>query len=682
MTIELDRNPFELRLLGVIEAKLGDHFLPLGPRQSRLVLAVLAWEVNRLVPVARLVDLVWPESPPRSAAHSVRVCVSNLRILLKKAGAELSLHTRGSGYLLQADPAQIDVHRFRALAARARETSDIGKKVALLDEALRLWRGPALADTASDRTRERLCAGLEEARLVALEDRYDAMLRMGHHRGVTDELIVLAENHPTRERLIGQLMLALYRGGQAGQALEVFRRTRAHLADELGIDPGNELRQLELSILRNDGGPAPAPPEPGATRRDLPVDIGDFTGRQAELRQLLTALGTDDRRPATIVAIDGMAGVGKTALAVHVAHRLAPRYPGGQLFVDLRGHTPGRQPLTAPEALGKLLRAAGVHDGDIPESEDERATLWRTTLADRRVLIVLDNAADTTQAARLLPGASGCLVLLTSRRRLTDVDGALLLSLDVLSDAEAAELFGRVVGDTRPAAHPEAVAAVVSLCGNLPLAVRIAAARLRHRPSWSVPYLAGRLHDHQRRLAELRGEGRSVSAGFTLSYQYLTADQQRTFRLLGLHPAPDLDAPTVAALIERPLRRTEDLLEDLVDAHLLQQPIAGRYRFQALLRIYAAQLARSAETDASRTTALMSLCAHYLGDGHRATGLSGGYEVTTSTVVTSGRPLERPPRGSEAPRTATPGVVDQAVRSHFDSWHTGRLSSGVPQRHS
>nr|WP_198151915.1 AfsR/SARP family transcriptional regulator [Kibdelosporangium sp. MJ126-NF4]CEL20919.1 transcriptional regulator, SARP family [Kibdelosporangium sp. MJ126-NF4] len=294
----------EFLLLGAVRAVHSAQPVHLGPRQQRLVFAVLAWEVGRPVSVDRLISLLWPVSPPRTAEHAVRVCVSRLRSIL---AGHAELTAQGGGYVLHADPLAIDAHRFLDLVEQARETKDDHRRVELLDKALDQWQGPALADTASDDVRERLFGGLTEARLVATEDRVDALLKLGRHHSVVGSLAALAEQHPTRERLIAQLMLALYRGGQPGQALDVARRTRQYLADELGIDPGRQLRDLELAILRDD--PALATPR-GQAPAQLPADLADFTGRSAALDQL-DALVADAPAAVVITAIDGTAGVGK-----------------------------------------------------------------------------------------------------------------------------------------------------------------------------------------------------------------------------------------------------------------------------------------------------------------------------------------------------------------------------------
>ncbi|GAA2795144.1 ATP-binding protein [Crossiella cryophila] len=401
--------------------------------------------------------------------------------------------------------------------------------------------------------------------------------------------------------------------------------TARRLADALGLDPQARGRLLAAAV--DD-------PVSLAGRDDLPGDLADFTGRSAEIDRLL-AVG--DGRAVVIEAIDGMAGVGKTTLAVHLAHRLADRYPDGRLFLDLHGHASAEQATDPAVALEVLLRALGVPGDRIPAGLAERSALWRAELAERKVLVLLDNAASATQIRPLLPGSPDCLALVTSRGSLADLDGAQVLSLDVLPEAEAIALFAGIAGAERVAGQRESVAELVRLCGLLPLAIRIAAARLRSRPVWTVAHLAGRLRDG---LTELSTGDRGVAAAFSLSYQHLTPEQQRLFRLLGLHPGPDIDPHAAAALACRASHATERLLEDLVDAHLLQQHVSGRYRFHDLVRSYAAT---AAATDPDRAAALTRLVEHYLHTAHAADRLLEPHrEPFPLEPATTGRPPTDP----------------------------------------
>ncbi|WP_342781542.1 NB-ARC domain-containing protein [Amycolatopsis rhizosphaerae] len=345
-------------------------------------------------------------------------------------------------------------------------------------------------------------------------------------------------------------------------------------------------------------------------RNDLPADVIDFTGRQQEVLRVLGDLPGAEGGPgaptgaATVQVIDGMAGVGKTALAVHLAHRLAGNYPDAQLYLDLHGHTYGRRPVDPSAALEDLLRALSVPAAAIPDGLDGRAALWRAELAGRRVLVVLDNAFDTAQVRPLLPGTARCLALVTSRHRLAELEGAGHLSLDVLSPSQACALFARIVGEDRVVAERDAVQEVVRLCGYLPLAIRSAAVKLRNRPVWTIGYLAGRLREGKRRLAELTAGDRGVTAAFGVSYRNLTREQQRMFRLLGTSPCRDFDTGTAAGLAGVGLETAGALLEDLVDAHMLQEPVPGRYRFLDLMRQYAASLGRGVEPEGGQESVI------------------------------------------------------------------------------
>lgn len=590
----------ELRVLGNTEARAGDQVLDLGHPRQRCVLAALVVEAGSVVTTDQLLDRAWGEQLPLRGRDTLYSYLSRLRQVL---AGHATLVRRKGGYVLDVHPDAVDVHRFRALVRR----SDL----ASLDEALALWRGPAFADLDTP-----WITGVREAldreRRSAVLDRNDLALRQGRHADLLNELFEDVEAQPLDERLAGQLMLALYRSGRQADALHHYQKLRDRLADELGGDPSPPLRQLHAKILRGDVVPLKAEPPPRTGRNDLPRDIADFTGREDELRLLLAAVPGDDAAMTAVVieAIDGMAGVGKTALAVHLAHRLQDRYPDARLFIDLHGHSNDRDAVSAGAALESLLRALGVPADTIPDDVDERSALWRAELAERRVLVVLDNAADSAQVQALLPGAPRCLALVTSRRRLVDLPTTRTVSLDVMPVPDAVALFTSIVGEDRAAAEPDAVHDVVSSCGCLPLAVRLAAARLRSRPQWTIAHLARRLHDAKRRLSELSAGDLGVTVAFDLSYRNLSDEQQLVFRVAGLHPGDDFDVPAAAALAGLDEDTAEEVLEDLVDVHLLQQPVPGRYRFHDLLRHHANTLA--AETGAERCGAVVRLIDHYL----------------------------------------------------------------------
>jgi DNA-binding SARP family transcriptional activator/tetratricopeptide (TPR) repeat protein len=600
--------------LGEMEARVGDDVVDLGPRQRRLVLAALALDANRLVSLEKLIDLLWPVSPTRTAAHAVQVCVSKLRSLLTGSGAELV--TKGSAYLLRIEPTHVDAHLFQALAKQARTATDDNEVVTLLDQALALWRGPALADVADAEDRDRLCGGLAEMRLVAVEDRLDALLRLGRHPDVVGELTEWVATHPARERFVGQLMLALYRGGQASKALEVGRRHREYLAGQLGLDPGEDLRQLELAILRNDPALKPStartrPARPGndayAAERahahdaendrraadhhphtaeagpagTLPADTGAFTGRAREIEQITAA--TSGGQVLVIHAIAGMPGIGKTALAVHVAHQLGERFPDGRIFVDLHGHTVGRSPADPGDVLARLLAADGVDPRQLPTGTEARSALWRARLAGRRVLIVLDNAVDSTQVSPLLPASTGCLVLVTSRRFLGDLPtDAVPVSLDVLTAAEAEQMFLRLA--PQAGAYREQVADLMAACGFLPLAIALLARVLSRHRGWTVANL---LTETRTRLLDITAEHASIRAAFELSYQHLPAARRRFFRQLPLHPGTEIEPHAAAALAGVQLSEATSQLDALHTDSLLTEIGYHRYTMHDLIRTYA-----------------------------------------------------------------------------------------------
>jgi DNA-binding SARP family transcriptional activator len=649
-------------LLGPLEVRR-DGFPVVAPRgRSGVVLAVLALSAGRPVSFEILADRVWGEQLPQSAKASLHSHVMRLRRIL---GAEL-IRTVPVGYLLDVDPDEVDVLRFRRLVAEAASLLDPVQSQDLLRAALGLWRGEPLEGLRSETLHRDVKAVLAEERLTAIQRRIGLDLAAGRHGELVAELRELTSRWPMRETLWRQFVTALAGAGRQADALDAYHEVRGLLREQLGVDPSGELQDLFHQILARApraGGMAGAAGNPRAlaesdgvmpvpsrvargrrARNDLPGDAADFTGRDRELRELLDGLPGQDETARTVViaAIDGMAGVGKTALAVHAAHLLADRYPDGQLFIDLHGHTPGREPADPAAALDSLLRAIGVPGEHIPGTLDGRAGLWRAELAGRRVLVVLDNAASAAQVRPLIPGAARCLALVTSRRRLTALDAARMLSLDILPPDEALALFAAVAGAGRAAAEPGPADEVLRLCGYLPLAIRICAARLAARPAWTVGYLAGRLGDQRQRLTELATADRSVTAALAVSYQQLTPGQQRLFRLLGLHPGPDFDAYLAAAVASVTLAEAGQVLEDLVDAHLLQQPAPGRYRFHDLLREFAAAAARQAEPDAARSEAIGRALDYYLYAAHEANTLLRPGDAQTSPDLAH-PPADTPP---------------------------------------
>ncbi|WP_327358371.1 AfsR/SARP family transcriptional regulator [Streptomyces sp. NBC_01304] len=597
-------------ILGPVEISDDDGPLAGTAPRHRAVLGYLLLHAGTVLSADRLIDAVWGLTPPDTARAQVHAAVTAIRRVLRGTGTAEVLETRPSGYVIVPRPGQLDSREFDAAVADA-SAEEPEKAAVLLREALTMWRGQPFADVNADYVADAR-ARLLERRLAAVEHLMELELSLGRHREVLDELSAEAAAHPLRERLCRHLMLALHRAGRQGDALGAGRRFRRRLAEDQGLDPGRAFVVLEQSILNDDPGlhltPSPPRPAPAMVRRAnfLPFDIPDFAGRDDELDRLGAASGV-----VTLAAIDGMAGIGKTALAVHAAHRLADAYPDGQFFVDLHAHTAGQAPLEPEAALEVLLLQLGLPAEAIPSGLVGRSALWRSGLAGRRVITVLDNAASADHVRPLLPGATESLVLITSRRRLSDLDGIEALTVDLLPARDAVELFTRIIGE-RAHAEPIAVLDVLQLCGFLPLAVRIAAARLHNRPRWTVQYLAGRLRDQKRRLTELSTAERGLTAAFALSHQYLDEDQQRMFRLLGLHPGHDVDPYAAAALADTTLDRAEDLLEDLLDAHMLQQHEPGRYTFHGLLREHALATAAATESEQARHDALTRLFDHYL----------------------------------------------------------------------
>jgi DNA-binding SARP family transcriptional activator/Tfp pilus assembly protein PilF len=628
----------EIRVLGPVELWANGHQVDLGPRRQRFVLAVLALEVNRLVAVDRLIELAWPDGAPRTALHAIQVCVSRLRAVLADArdGADaIEIDTRGDAYALRVAPSRVDASRFMDLLDRAAAISDDERRIVVLGEALASWSGPALSGAAPAATRDRLCYGLEEARLAATEDRFDAQLRLGQHRGVMAELADLTQAHPSRERLLAQSMLALYRSGQASQALAIYRRARVRLAEEFGLDPGAELVRLELAILRNDrsldlsigsetSNAVRTAPSRDLLPRQLPPDIQAFTARYHELADLDARLlaGRVSRAPV-ISAICGSGGVGKTTLAVHWARQVADQFPDGQLYVDLRGFDPTGQSLEPAEAIRVLLDALAVPSDRIPASLEARTGLYRSLLAGKRVLVLLDNARDVEQVRPLLPGEPGCLTVVTSRDQLTALiatEGAHAIVLDRLSTVEAREFLARRLGVDRVAAEPDAVNDIVRQCVRLPLALAIAAARAATNPGFPLAALAAELRQSDVSLDAFRGGDSATDLRAVLSWSYhtLSPDAARLFRLLGLHPGHDIDPPATASLAGVALRQAQSMLSELTRAHMLSEHLPGRYTFHDLLRADAAERVRADDSDDARHAAVHRLIEHYLHSGQAA----------------------------------------------------------------
>ncbi|WP_446217237.1 BTAD domain-containing putative transcriptional regulator [Micromonospora sp. IBHARD004] len=633
-------------ILGPLRVGGGEATVTAG--RDRIVLAMLLLRAGRVVPLEELVDAVWEERPPATARTQLQICVSRLRQRLAALGLPPEIIvTDPVGYGVRLDPRELDSEVFARGVATARSAVAAGQ---LADAqrhyraALALWRGPALSGIPSRSVRRRAEA-LDEQRLAALEECVDIELRLRQAADLIGELSESVDRHPLRERLRGQLMLALSAVGRQADALAVYREGRRIYAEELGIEPGAALQELHQRVLVGDAAAAGPESRPAAPARSLPRAISDFTGRQQTVTRLVKEIEEDDAR---VQLIDGMAGSGKTTLAVHVATALAHRYPDAHLFIDLHGHSE-RNPLTPAAAVATLLRQLGVEAQRVPLDLDDRLALWRTELADRRALVVFDNAASTAQVAPLLPNGRDSLVLITSRRRLVGLDEGRPSSLSVLDDEEAVELLGRVAGADRVAAEPEATAEVVRRCGHLPLAIRLAGARLAHRPRWRIADLAERLTSGRDPLAEFTAGERSVGRAFALSYAQVTPAAQRLFRLLGLHPGVRFDNRVAAALAELSLPAAQDLLDELVDAHLAEEVEPGRYRLHDLIREYARTLVAEPECADERRAALERLLDHHL---HVAAAIARTIEVTGSRNLLR---LPEPARPDLVAATASQG---------------------------
>jgi DNA-binding SARP family transcriptional activator len=586
----------EFRILGSVEVISEGESLELGTAKQRAVLAALLVDAETPVTADTLVDRIWDQSPPAGARRVVQAHISRIRSVLatvtRDTGDQAALQRTAGSYVLRVPNQRVDLHRARSLVRQARETNlSEAVRADRLREAVDCWRGEPLAGVDGDwfaRIRE----GLARQRLEVLVEWADAELRLGHQAEVIELLRAPVADQPTHEPMVEQLMRALAAAGHPAEAMELYASTRTLLAEQLGASPGARLQATHMAILRDES-PAPLVPAPApvvVAHRGLPPDIAEFTGRSAEVAALAEACGSPSPTAPAMTAIVGTGGVGKTRLALHLAHRLraAGQFEDGQIYLDLRGFTDAGDPADPRQALGELLRLLGVPAGDIPDGVASRSAVLRDRVAGRRVLLLLDNVADERQVESLLPGSPTCTVLMTARRT-PAIDGVGVLDLDVFTEAEALELLSAVIGADRVSAELTAAGQLVRRCGLLPLAVAIAGRRLRARPAWPIAHLAARIAGDRGALDELSVGGRGVHAVLTQSYRRLDPAQQRTLRLLGRQPGDDWTARSAADLTGADVADTERILEHLLDHHLLHQRWPGHYRMRDLVRAFAVQ---------------------------------------------------------------------------------------------
>lgn len=634
-------------VLGPLRMRRGDKAVTVSGTLRRTLLSVLLAHATEPVPVDVLRDALWGGQAGDGGVQRLQVHVHRLRAVLDDPER---LSFGPAGYCLHVGPGELDAHQFDALLD---EASGVGPRqcVELLRQALGLWRGtpyqgvdvPGLIGEINR---------LSERRLVAVEDLYTAELRLGRYGEVTGELTELVHRHPLRERLHGLLMTALYQGGRQADAMAAYRRARNVLADELGLDPGPELRALESQILQGEPIELTTPAVPGVVPAQLPRDTAGFVGREGELSQLDTMLSESDGK-APIAAVVGTAGVGKTAVTVRWAHRVKDRFPDGQLYVDLRGYGPDHA-MSPEDALAAFLRALGVDRAGIPQDPAERAARFRSIVVGKKLLVLLDNARSVAQVRPLLPGSSGCLVVVTSRDSLGGLvarEGARRVCLGRMPVGEAHRLLSELLGDLD---DTEATARLIEHCARLPLALRIAAERVRERPH-HLPAFVAELADEQARL-DLLDSGddpdASVRAVFYSSYRNLDPEAARLFRLFGVHPGHDIDADSLTALAGGGSpRATRRHLDTLTRAHLVDETAGRRYVLHDLLATYAAELTDTTDTPAMRTSALARLLDYYVHTAAQAVRL-----VVPSEV--------EPPDAAGSRVTATPDLsaYDTAIR--------------------
>ncbi|MEU1802367.1 BTAD domain-containing putative transcriptional regulator [Streptomyces sp. NPDC019937] len=621
-------------ILGPMRAWRSTAELDLGVPQQRALLGLLLIRAGEHLRLSEIVDVLWAERPPATAVNVVHRYVGLLRRLLEPElpprAAGTLLPREAGGYRLLVARDSVDLLRHRDLAHRAGQAAAIGHLEAALElftDALALWRGPVATGVPERVRRHQVFGALDREYLDTVAGAADAALRCDRAERVVGPLRQAVTLDPLDEPLHARLVLALAASGHRAQALAVYDDIRTRLAEDLDVPPGAELRAAHQRVTGatvRHSTPAGERQPPWVPPAQLPADLAVFSGRRAELDQLLAMLpGTGQPAAATAAVISGMAGIGKSTLAVHWAHRIADRFPDGQLYLNLRGFDPGGPPTQPAEAIAGMLHALGVPPRHLPTGLDAQAALYRSLLAGRRVLVVLDNARDHDQVRPLLPGGPGCLALVTSRSQLPGLvasDGAVPVPLRLPPADDARAALVRRIGHERAAAEPRAVEDIVELCGRLPLALAIVAARAALHPGFPLAAVATELRRTHGSLDAFADTGSAIDAraAFSWSYDALSAESARAFRLLALHPGPDLTAAAAASLTGLPPRRTRTLLAELTRAHLLTEHSWGRYAFHDLVRAYATELVEDQDTDATRRCALHRMLDHYVHTAHPA----------------------------------------------------------------
>jgi tetratricopeptide (TPR) repeat protein len=664
-------------VLGPIRARIGDSEITISAKRDRIMLAMLLLHAPDPVPLSRLVEAIWGDQPPNKSRNQVQGCVSRWRKQFADAGVQRQMIVNDqAGYRIPIESQDLDLLEFRRLCDEARSAAASGRPTEAYERyraALGLWRGPALVDIDSVMVGQ-IATSLDEEHIQAQEECLRLALEhnLAEPGALVAEIQALVRQHPYREALQADLLRALYLAGRQADALAAYREFRQRLSDELGTEPGEGLQRLHRAILNRDQvasprrSPAPQPPPTTPVPRELPAQVPGFAGRTdalATLDSVLKKQSAESSGPVVISAIAGTAGVGKTALAVHWAHRHADRFPDGQLYLNLRGYASG-PPMRPIGALAAMLRSLDTPPEQIPTDEAQAASRYRTALAGRRMLVVLDNAATADQVRPLLPGSADCLVLVTSRDRLSGLiarDGARRLTLDVLTPEEAQTLLTHVLGAERAKAEPDAVAGLAAACAHLPLALRVAAANLADDPPRTIAdYLDQLIHGD--RLGTLQAgddQDASVLATLDLSYQNLPADTARLYRLLGLHSGPDIDLYGATALAKTTLVRARRLVNQLLSAHLLQEPTAGRFAFHDLVRDHAARVVATTDPEPEQQAALCRLLDYY--------------RHTTSAAMDIAHPYERE-RRPRVPDASSP-IPDLSDQTQANQWLDAELSN-------